>query len=242
MKRSLAVLALLVGSFVQLPTTFAANEQHAVVMLPSHGCSATVIDTGPGYSWLLGCGHAYSSQADYSKKMKFDIPMANPGQERKATSFIVAFDSEVDLSLVQLNIGPLDYKAPVAWEGWHEWNHRLLSVGYDEMKQPATMKQAHILKEEHDVYFTREKPWHGRSGGALIDLDSGYLVGVVSGYENPYKSPNTRGVYVSLPAIQKFLKSVFNRQQQPQQQLPIQQRQFWQPKQSITPQPCPGGR
>lgn len=242
MKRSfLAVLALLVGSFVQLPTTFAANEQFAVVRIPTHGASATVIDTGPNFTWLLGCGHAYQGK-DRIKKMKFDIPAANPGQEKSVTSTLVNVDYEADLSLVQLNVGPLDYKAPVAWEGWHEWNHQILSAGYDEMKMPATMKEAHIITERDGVYFTREKPWHGRSGGALIDTDKGVLVGVVSGYEMPYESSRTRGVYVSLSAIQKFLKSTFNRQQQPQQQLPIQQRQFWQPKQNLTPQPCPSGR
>ena len=45
-------------------------------------------------------------------------------------------------------------------------------------------------------------PWHGRSGGALIDRDAGCLIGVVQGYEI---GGERRGLYVSHEAILKFL-------------------------------------
>jgi hypothetical protein len=51
--------------------------------------------------------------------------------------------------------------------------------------------------------FTREKPWHGRSGGALLDADAGYTIGVVQGYEIMAWG---RGIYCSHQAILKFLR------------------------------------
>jgi hypothetical protein len=52
--------------------------------------------------------------------------------------------------------------------------------------------------------------WHGRSGGALLDKATGYLVGVVSAYEGPSnraeRHPPYHGVYVSHRAIVRFLR------------------------------------
>jgi hypothetical protein len=213
-----------------------AAGEDAVIRIPSHGASATVIDTGKGYTWILGCGHAYQG-ADRNKPMRFDIPTAHPGPDKRLGSRLVKVDYDADLSLVLLNDGPLDFVAPVAFPGWKEWKHKILSVGYDEMKTPPQKKVANIISESDGRYYTREKPWHGRSGGGLIDTDRGMLVGVVQGYEVPFESNQTRGMYVSLGTIQRFLRSM-NPQQQPQQQL---QQQFqipeqWQPRKSA---PCP---
>jgi hypothetical protein len=79
----------------------------------------------------------------------------------------------------------------------------LLSVGYDEMRQPATQRPVTILRVDADITWTREPPWHGRSGGALLDLESGQLIGVVSGYVSYPRGP---GIYVSHAAIERFLK------------------------------------
>lgn len=259
MRRFLAFLFALLA----VGPSHAANEIYAVVMIPSHGASATVIDTGPGYTWLLGCGHAYQG-AEKNRPMKFDIPRSRPGAAKNISSRLVKVDYQADLSLVLLNDGPVDYVCHVGFVGWREWNHRVYSVGYDEMKKPPQMKPAHIVTEHGTTYYTGEKPWHGRSGGALIDVDRGMLVGVVQGYEI---GPGSRGMYVSLTTVQRFLQGVgpavpprqspgvyeqppqFQRPLYQPQQQPIQfQPQQFQPQQFQPLQPihyqipgCPGG-
>ena len=49
----------------------------AVVRLPSHGASATVIDTAVGQSWLLSCAHAFQG-ADRNKRIIVDAPARAP--------------------------------------------------------------------------------------------------------------------------------------------------------------------
>jgi hypothetical protein len=211
----------------------AANEQHAVVRIPSHGASATVIETGVGYTWILGCGHAYHGDGR-NKPMIFDIPTIHPGQHKRVGSKLIKLDYEMDLSLVLLNDGPLAFVCPIAWEGWHEWHHNTLSIGYDEMQTPAKMKPAHIVEEQGSDYFTRERPWHGRSGGALIDMDSGRLVGVVQGYMTD--GPRY-GMYVSLATIRQF---IYGDDRQVSRQQPRQLQPFWHPYQQFSPG-CPAG-
>jgi hypothetical protein len=184
----------------------AADEQYAVVRIPSHGASATVIETGQGYTWLLGCGHAYQG-SDRVKEMVFDICSRTSAPPSRVGSHLEALDYAADLSLVLLNYGPVDYVAPVAPLRTNPSGHRILSVGFDEMRFPVTQKTATILFDYQGTWFTREKPWHGRSGGALLDMDLGRLIGVVQGYETPYRSPETRGLYIDLITIHHFIDS-----------------------------------
>jgi hypothetical protein len=167
-----------------------------VVRLRSHGASATVIHTEPGRTFLLGCAHAFEGR-DRFKAILVDGPAAPCGAAR-----VVAVDFGLDLSLVEVKAGPVSAVAPVAGPGYRP-GPNLLSAGFDEMKTPATVRAAHIIRVDHDVTWTREPPWHGRSGGALIDAESGQLLGVVSGYVSYPAGP---GIYVSHEAIQRFLK------------------------------------
>ncbi len=106
------------------------------------------------------------------------------------------------VSLIEIIGGNAPNVAPVAGPG-HKPSSHLLSVGYDEMRLPATRLAAHIIKSDNDITWTREPPWHGRSGGALLDLDSGTLIGVVSGYVSYPAGP---GLYVSHRDIGLFLE------------------------------------
>jgi len=175
----------------------------AVVRMPSHGGSATVIFTEKDRSYLLSCGHCFHSPEDMRKPIVFDIPACRPtGYFLHAGTEIVGLDHEADLSLLLLHAGPLDFVCQPAPDGFQPGSHRLLSVGYDEMRLPAMQVPTHILFSDLGTTWTREMPWHGRSGGALIDLDAGNLVGVVSGYET---AGAHRGIYVSHAVICDFL-------------------------------------
>ena len=173
----------------------------AVFRLPSHGASATVIATDRGRSWLLCCGHAFQG-ADRNRPITADVPARAPGARPKVVGIqLVDVDYDSDLSLIVLRAGPLDYVAPVAPAG-HAPGSQLLSVGFDEMRLPATERPASIVWNTNRITFTRERPWHGRSGGALLDVDAGCLIGVVSGYE---VTGQRRGMYAAHAAIMKFL-------------------------------------
>ena len=173
-----------------------AGPERAVVRLPSHGGSGTVIATTQHHTFILSCAHAFQAE-DALKPIQIDGEQVPAGPPR-----LVAVDYEHDLSLIEIPAGNAANVAPVAGPG-HTPSARLLSVGYDEMRLPATERPVHIVKTDRDITWTREPPWHGRSGGALLDLDQGVLIGVVSGYVNYPEGP---GLYVSHREIGLFLE------------------------------------
>ncbi len=172
----------------------------AVVRIPSHGASATVIDTRDGATLLLGCAHAFQG-ADRRTPIALDVPVPAAGRAKRAAIRLLDVDYAADLSLILLEDGPLPYVAPVAPAG-HKPGQRIVSVGYDAMRWPAVEQPATILAFSPATTFTRERPGHGRSGGGLLDLDNGCLIGVVQGYET---AGARRGVYVSHATVLRFL-------------------------------------
>jgi hypothetical protein len=199
-RTALAVLTLMIWGHPRAGAVPPGQSPLAVVRMLSHGASATVIATEPGKTLLLGCGHAFTGR-NRSKPIVIDVPTSHPGPAQRAGVQLLEVDYEDDLSLVLLRAGPVDYCCPVAAPGHRPGN--LLSVGYDEMQVPAKVLPAHIVSLSGQVTYTRERPWHGRSGGGLIDADAGTLIGVVQGYE---LSGPRRGIYVSHQAILRFLE------------------------------------
>jgi hypothetical protein len=177
---------------------------YAVVRIKSHGVSATVIWTGHGASYLLSCAHGYSGRDKY-RAMAIDVPTPLAGVPKAVAIRLLAIDYEADLSLIEIGDGPLAYVCPVAPKGYSPTG-AALSVGYDDMNWPAVQRPTHVLTS---MTVTRERPWHGRSGGALID-ERGFLIGVCSGYTGPRNHqevfPGGRGLYVSHATIVRFLE------------------------------------
>lgn len=188
-----------------------AGPTDSVVRLPSHGGSGTVIATGDGWTLVLSCAHCFEGR-DRSKPVTIDMPFptldggaqTGPGPISKiprkvgVTVLAVGTTATCDVSLLRLNYGPAPYVSPVAPLGFKPGE--CWSIGFDEMRFPPQCKPARIVGNfGSGAWMTDTKPWHGRSGGALIDKKSGYVVGVVSAY-----TP-TNGVYSSLSAIHKVL-------------------------------------
>ncbi len=171
----------------------------AVLRIRSHGCSGTVIRTGDGWSDVLSCAHAFRG-ADACRPLEIDGPAQPHARPGRHPARLLKVDVVRDLSLLRIDNGPFCC-VPVAPVD-HRLGRRLLSVGYDEMRWPVTERTATALYTAGPVTWTREAPWHGRSGGALFDVEGGYLVGVVQAYE--VSSPH-RGLYVSLATIHEFL-------------------------------------
>jgi hypothetical protein len=228
-KKHLICLAVALGATLSL----AAEPPDAVVRLPSHGASGTVIYTERGRSLILSCAHAFEGAAR-TTPVTLDVPCLKPGPPLSGRIRLLAVDYALDLSLLELNDGPLDYVCPVA-PAEHRPG-RCLSVGYDEMRLPAKRASASLIGSDRGITFTREIPWHGRSGGALIDRDAGRLIGVVQGYE---VGGERRGLYVSHAAILRFLENC-REGPRPGRQLPKPGSPYSVPgTQKTLPSPCP---
>jgi hypothetical protein len=184
----------------------ACDPALATVRITSHGASATIIATSPGRSWLLGCAHMFLGPDDrpdpglLQGPFRIDGPVQPYARAGAAAVRLLDCDFALDLSLLEIDSGPFHH-VPVAEKG-HKPSRRLRSLGYDEMNWPVTNRPATIVAAEGDTTFTAERPWHGRSGGGLIDIKHRCLIGVVQGYEI---WPTRRGLYVSHAAILRFL-------------------------------------
>lgn len=207
----------------------------SVVMIPSHGGSGSVIATGQGWTLILSCGHMFEDKKDLLHPITLEMPVPINGSPQKVGVRVVRVDLDSDLSLIQLNYGPVTYVSPVAPAGFSPG--LCLSVGYDDMKKPGTWRPAEIVYSTTKYTFTKQRPWHGRSGGGLLDQRTGYLVGVVSGYQGPKnhleRFGNYKGVYASHQSILNFLSTsrVFKTDDIPQSQpslpLPPQMQLPW---------------
>src|SRR5262249_45280336 len=103
-----------------------------------------------------------------------------------------------------LTTGSLTFVRPIRPAGQRPGNN-IMSCGYDNMMLrdgKPLMRPAHILRDDGKQMWTREAPWHGRSGGGLIDIDSGYLLGCCTGY---VRYPQGPGIYSSTSAVHRFL-------------------------------------
>jgi hypothetical protein len=184
----------------------AVDPALATIRIKSHGASGTIVASTEGRSWILGCAHMFAdeqgkpSEAARQRPLKMDGPVQPYAPRKKTASRLLACDYELDLCLIEVDNGPFHF-IPVAKVG-HKPGVVLWSLGYDNMSWPVTKKPATILQTTGDTTYTREKPWHGRSGGGLIDAEARCLIGVVQGYE---VWPNQRGLYVSHAAILRFL-------------------------------------
>jgi hypothetical protein len=189
------------------PTT---DPHLAMVRIKSHGCSGTVIAATDGKSWILSCCHMFldeKGRIDKSltgKKFSIDGPLQPYAPKTLAEVKLLALDTDQDLSLLEIANGPFHWLA-VAPKG-HQPSRNVRSSGYASMAWPIVTRDATILQTSGDWTWTREKPYHGQSGGALLDLGPAgvtpRLIGVTYGYE---AHGRMRGVYASHESVLRFL-------------------------------------
>jgi len=185
-----------------------AEPADAVVRIPSHGGSGTVIQVVNGKSWILSCGHLFLDERTdrpdanaLARPLAIDAPSPAPtGQVARVGVRLVDVDYQADLCLIEMGT-ELVYVCPVAPPGTHA--RHLLSVGFDLMKLPGVRLPATPLGTSDGWTWTRERPVPGRSGGVLIDVDTNTLVGVCHGYTT--EPGGGRGMYVPLATVHAFL-------------------------------------
>lgn len=185
----------------------ARDARDAVVRITSHGGSGTVIVTEPGRTLILSAAHVFVGQDQ--KKITIDAPWLKNHQEpdRQAPMKLLAAGNVEadDIALLEVQDGPWPHVCPVAPSG-HRPSRDLWSCGYDEMRWPMVRDRATLTGRDDLHWYTRESPWHGRSGGGLIDLEKGVLIGVVQAYQTAWPGgPRTRGIYASHEAVLQFL-------------------------------------
>jgi hypothetical protein len=122
--------------------------------------------------------------------------------------------------MIAFAYGPMPAAAPVAPEGFkasgQAWSCGYdAPIRYDAENKPGQKVLTRIAWSNGDQFYTEEKPWHGRSGGGLIDIPSGKLIGVCEAYtgrgassrESVMNDPNRKGVYHSAARIRGYLRS-----------------------------------
>jgi hypothetical protein len=186
---------------LSLPLMLRAEPQDAAVRIPSHGCTGTVIATGPGESWILTCGHAFEG-AGRGKAITVDAPAPQAGHARqdKTGIALAKLDYRADLALVRLPLGPLPFVAPVASEPPRP-GETLLAVGHAKMGWPSNLRRVRVIDLSGPWLHTLEKPTPGDSGGPVLN-SRGEVVGTCTGFEG---GPGGRGMYVSLAVIRSFM-------------------------------------
>jgi hypothetical protein len=198
-------------AFAQTPLQ---TPLQAVCRISSHGLSGTVIYSVPGKTLILTAAHMFTGDGGRvdprlrNKPITVQLPASQPSSEEVVIR-VSRVDYQRDLALIEAVCAP----CPVLPVG--EANHRYgrcYTAGYDEMRWPLLTRWAVVLSTGSRWTITREKPWHGRSGGPLIDMDAGRLVGVVSAYSemNPHAvgievTPTGDGRHVSLASVRAFL-------------------------------------
>ena len=160
------------------------SAKHAAVRIPSHGLSGVCIHTQPGASWIISAAHGWDDEASLRKEIKIDVlsPKGTALPKLLGKPKLLSVNHVSDLVLIYLPMGPLPYIAHVAPPGMKLVGRSVLSVGFDEMKETPTLAMDKIKGADRDWITTFGHPWYGRSGGALLDTESGFLVGVTHGF------------------------------------------------------------
>ncbi len=210
MKKAILLFLLLVSPASGQTLAPSSDPFYAVVRIKSHGVSGTIIKTDSQRSYILSCAHMFFTrgtenidQSLLKKKLFIEGPNQPYARQGLFDVKVVGVDAKADLSLLVIENGPFNY-IPVAPSGFRP-GRNLSSAGYDNMTWPITQKPATILYFHGAWTYTKEKPWHGRSGGGLFDLDAKVLIGVVNGYE---VGGQEKGIYASHEGILRFLTSL----------------------------------
>ena len=163
--------------------------------------TGTVIQSVPGETLVLTCGHLFEGSA---RKGKTTVEFFGASERVRLAGELVARDAEADLSLVRVVTDQVFPVAPVASKSFAPApGQPASSVGCDNGKEPTPRHMRITAVNRYLGAPTIEcsgEPVEGRSGGGLFN-ESGELIGVCSARE----PSEHRGIYGGLAAIHTLL-------------------------------------
>jgi thiol-disulfide isomerase/thioredoxin len=163
--------------------------------------TGTVIQSVPGETLVLTCGHLFEGSA---RKGKTTVEFFGAVERVRLAGELVARDAEADLSIIRVTTNHVFSVAPIASKSFApEPGQPASSVGCDNGKDPTARHMRITAVNRYLGAPTIEcsgEPVEGRSGGGLFN-DSGELIGVCSARE----PSEHRGIYGGLVAVHTLL-------------------------------------
>lgn len=163
--------------------------------------TGTVIQSVPGETLVLTCGHLFEGPA---RKGKMTVEFFGSSEPVRLAGELVARDADADLSIFRVVTSQVFPIAPVASKAFVPApGQSALSVGCDNGKYPTSRHMRITAVNRYLGAPTIEcsgEPVEGRSGGGLFN-QSGELIGVCSARE----PSEHRGIYGGLAAVHTLL-------------------------------------
>lgn len=164
--------------------------------------SGTVIESKPGQTLILTCGHIFRNFQDDSL-IEVDVFMG--GKKETFVGKPVKHDLSLDLGIISIPTdNPLPFARVASGSYQVESGAPVQSVGCGQGNNPTLQKHLVTKLNRYNGPSNIEctgVPAQGRSGGGLFNLQ-GEVVGICMAAD----PKEARGLYVGLPAVQGFLK------------------------------------
>ena len=163
--------------------------------------SATIIESRPGRSILLTCGHVFR---DLPETAEVVVDVFIGGQIEQYRGEVVNFDLDSDVGLLAIaTADPLPTSRISSGKTAPPPGTQLYSVGCGG-GDPPTRHDVRVTGFQRNTAPTYVEctgaPEQGRSGGGLFD-ESGEIIGVCFAAD----APRDRGLYASLPSVWRLL-------------------------------------
>lgn len=164
--------------------------------------SGTVIDSRPGRTVILTCGHIFR---DIKEDSTIEVDIFDAGRAQSYVGKLIDFDSHSDVGLIAIPTSNEIPKAQVASrdEATRKGQH-VTSIGCGGGESPTEQKLNITALNRYDGPDNIEctgVPIQGRSGGGLFNAD-GHIIGVCIAAD----PKEQRGLYSGLRCIHELLK------------------------------------
>jgi thiol-disulfide isomerase/thioredoxin len=160
--------------------------------------SGTIIDSQPGRTVILTCGHVFRH---FDDKGRIEVDVFHAGQPRSFEGHLIDHDLKADVGLISIStLRPLPVAricAQPARPGQH-----VFSVGCGGGDPPTRLQHLVTTTTRYQAGFVEctGTPEQGRSGGGLF-TSNGEVIGVCV-----LADPKARrGLYAGLPAVRELL-------------------------------------
>lgn len=164
--------------------------------------SGTVIDSRPGRTVILTCGHIFR---ELTKSSTIEVDIFEAGESKSFIGTLIDFDAEADVGLVAIPTSNEIPKALVAAKDESARKaDRVVSIGCGGGENPTEQKLEVTSLNRYlgpDNIECTGVPIQGRSGGGLFNAE-GHIIGVCIAAD----PKEHRGLYAGLQCVHDLLK------------------------------------